>query len=475
MIFRTRFGSLRCRHRLVGIDSSGSFLAEDFCTIRGCSSVVSSPSSHDEVVEMVGSPELICAKPEELRVAVIAYGVSPVRGTEPGNSWRFAIGLAERGVKVELFTTELFRDEWALASTPSNLRICPVSGVLPSVLPGRLGLYWSYLKFLESTTGLLRSLSKESPFDVVHDYSWGSLAWGTPVWKAGIPTVFGPVGGGTVSPRNLYPLLSPSSKIIESLRTLVIRGTFLNRRVINSIRHTTVVAANSNSREVIVDPGARHPVGVIPESATPEDFLNRPVTPLESRQSKTIVWMGGLLPRKGITLALKVLSQMPQEFNMLVLGDGPKMASARKQAVKLGVENRVSFLGHVSWSEVQNALDVGIAFLFTSIRDTFGAQVLEAAARGTPIVAMRHQGIADFVPTDAGVLVEPGHIDTVIEDMAAGILELSCDQEKWQRSSVAARTFAEDRRLEALLDHFQSVYESLSSIDRMCSGFEQNA
>jgi glycosyltransferase involved in cell wall biosynthesis len=232
------------------------------------------------------------------------------------------------------------------------------------------------------------------------------------------------------------------------------------------------VAANSDTRNVIIRLGARLPVEVIPESATPEDFLIRPVAPRESRQPKTIVWMGGLLPRKGVTLALRVLSKTPQEFNMLILGDGPEMAKARRYAAKLGIDDRVRFLGHVTWSEVQRHLDECVAFLFTSIRDTFGAQLLEAAARGTPIVAIRHQGVADFVPSDAGVLVEPRDIDALADAMAAGIAELSADQEKWYRASNAARKFAESRRLDALLDHFQSVYESLVSIERRRYGSE---
>jgi glycosyltransferase involved in cell wall biosynthesis len=183
--------------------------------------------------------------------------------------------------------------------------------------------------------------------------------------------------------------------------------------------------------------------------------------------------MGGLLPRKGITLALRVLSKTPQDFNMFVLGDGPEMAKARRYAAKLGIDDRVRFLGHVTWSDVQRHLDECVVFLFTSIRDTFGAQLLEAAARGTPIVAIRHQGIADFVPIDTGVLVEPREADTVADAMAAGIAELSADQEKWDRASSAARAFAEARRLDVLFDHFQNVYESLVSVEWRRYGSEQ--
>ena len=144
-----------------------------------------------------------------LNVLLSSYALSPVRGSEPGNSWRLAEGLAIAGHRVTVLTTRLYADE----HTPSdhlsaNLSFEYVDAPLPRLLNrGQLGVYARYLAWQRKSLRRARALVEAAPdsFDVVHHYSWGSLFWGTPLTRLGLPSVFGPVGGGSTSPRELRP------------------------------------------------------------------------------------------------------------------------------------------------------------------------------------------------------------------------------------------------------------------------------
>jgi glycosyltransferase involved in cell wall biosynthesis len=62
----------------------------------------------------------------------------------------------------------------------------------------------------------------------------------------------------------------------------------------------------------------------------------------------------------------------------------------------------------LTWSTIlEKALPEGEAdvFLFTSLRDALGAQLLEAAGFGLPMIGLSHQGRADMIPDDVAIKV----------------------------------------------------------------------
>ena len=66
--------------------------------------------------------------------------------------------------------------------------------------------------------------------------------------------------------------------------------------------------------------------------------------------------------------------------------------------------------------------------LFTSLRDSFGSQVLEAMAMGLPIICLDLHGAHDFVPDAASLKVSIGSPGETVHNLAgaiAGILSVA--------------------------------------------------
>jgi glycosyltransferase involved in cell wall biosynthesis len=98
----------------------------------------------------------------------------------------------------------------------------------------------------------------------------------------------------------------------------------------------------------------------------------------------------------------------------------------------------------------------------TGDREGTPVAVLEAGAAGLPVVATRHEGIADVVVDgETGLLVEEGDVD----GMGDALVELLTDPERARRIGRAARERVE------LLFSLESTTERLCSIlEQACAG-----
>ena len=78
----------------------------------------------------------------------------------------------------------------------------------------------------------------------------------------------------------------------------------------------------------------------------------------------------------------------------------------RGMIAERGLQNRVFWAGRrASWDEVREAYLSHDALLFTSLRDSFGSQILEAMGVGLPILALDQSGAHDFLPDEAGIKI----------------------------------------------------------------------
>ena len=60
--------------------------------------------------------------------------------------------------------------------------------------------------------------------------------------------------------------------------------------------------------------------------------------------SRTVISVGHLIPRKGHDLVIRSLSHLP-DVHLLIAGEGPEEQALRSLAQKIGVASRVRFFG----------------------------------------------------------------------------------------------------------------------------------
>lgn len=407
-----------------------------------------------------------------INILLSAYACEPHGGSEARGGWNWAVNLTKLGHEVHVLTGHHLEDEQSrrnrteLAAEIPRLHLVVLDipkTLMPLTRRGSLGVYLRYLMWLKATLRAGRSLSRDTDFDLVHHVTWGSLMWGSPLWRLGVPFVFGPVGGGHKAPKSLRAYFD-QEWWKEALRSFFIDNLLpLNPSVRATLRHAALVlATNSDTLELVQRMGAPKAKLAL-DSATPPDFLSEHRVPEVVDEPLRIAWVGRLRPIKGLTLALEALRRVPSDvdWHLTIAGDGRQGRSLPAWLDDPQLRKRVDWLGQVGWSQMKSLYEHSNLMLFTSLRDSFGAQLCEALACGLPVVALDHHGVHDFVPEDAAVKVQVGGPEDTADRVAHAIEWLARNPAKRADMSEAALRFAAQTTWEAKA---RGVYSEIAAI-----------
>lgn len=160
--------------------------------------------------------------------------------------------------------------------------------------------------------------------------------------------------------------------------------------------------------------GVANPV-VIPTSIDPVP-LNAapPVVSSWPEGKRRLLTVGRLAREKRFDLVLDALSQLP-DAHLVVLGEGPERLHLEDHATRLGVLDRVTFLGVRPWTEIGAYYRLAELFLFASDTETQGLVLQEAQLMGVPVVAVGARGTLSSVQSGySGYLVAPGDVNGLV-------------------------------------------------------------
>ncbi|MBP8934379.1 MAG: glycosyltransferase [Prevotella sp.] len=105
---------------------------------------------------------------------------------------------------------------------------------------------------------------------------------------------------------------------------------------------------------------------------------------------------------------IKALNKLPENFKLLLIGEGDTLNDIKTFVLNLNLSDRVFFLGYRSnpYCYIKSS-DI---FILSSIFEGFGLSCVEAMACGIPVIASNVPGMAQVVG-DVGVLFEVGNSD----------------------------------------------------------------
>jgi glycosyltransferase involved in cell wall biosynthesis len=116
-----------------------------------------------------------------------------------------------------------------------------------------------------------------------------------------------------------------------------------------------------------------------------------------------------------IDVAAAVLAQRPAAY-FVIAGTGPEERQLRARAARLGIDQRLRFLGYVSdMPQLYPAVD---ALLLTSRYEGLPITILEAMATGTAIVSSKLDGVAEILRDgEDGALVAASDVDGFVRKL----------------------------------------------------------
>lgn len=142
---------------------------------------------------------------------------------------------------------------------------------------------------------------------------------------------------------------------------------------------------------------------------------------------------------------------------LLLVGDGPERDSLEAQATRLGLRERISFLGHRS--DVKSLLADSDIYVLVSDTEGLSVSVLESMAAGLPAVVTDVGGNCELVQNGkSGYVVAPG----AVSDIAAALNDLCGSANKRESYGLSARKKIEaDFSLSAMLKSYLNVFSGV--------------
>ena len=233
-----------------------------------------------------------------------------------------------------------------------------------------------------------------------------------------------------------------------------------------SIEQSECVTAVSESLRQMThaELGVSTPIAVIPNFLDCEIHRRIDVPGLRERyapdpETRIVIHVSNFRPVKRIDTVMAVFDRIRQQVpaTLLLVGDGPELATAQRLGRELGVSNLVHAVG--AQEEVTPLLSIADLFVLPSEQESFGLAALEAMACGVPVVAARVGGLPEVIEHGVSGFLHPL---ADVDEMAASGIALLTNEESHNRVARAARQRVEDRFCaQRIVPMYEQCYEAL--------------
>ncbi len=178
-----------------------------------------------------------------------------------------------------------------------------------------------------------------------------------------------------------------------------------------------------------------------------------------------VVTVGSLISRKNIITQLQALSIIKNKYNfeLNIVGKGELEADLKAASIKLGLSDKVKFLGMRTQEETIEIMRSADVFILSSFAEGRPNVVLEAMAIGLPIIASDIEGVTELIKNGStGLLFSPYDCDQLV----TALEKLFTDTSRSYDLGKGAQKFIVDNKLTwtKTAEAYGQCYTSLKNI-----------
>jgi glycosyltransferase involved in cell wall biosynthesis len=164
----------------------------------------------------------------------------------------------------------------------------------------------------------------------------------------------------------------------------------------------------------------------------------------------------GLIEAFGLLLAARGGELEIVDLDLVIGGGkGWMYEGLSSQVERLGLDERIHFVGFVDDDDLPALYSLACAFAFPTWYEGFGLPVLEAMACGTPVVAADNSSLPEVVG-EAGLLVDAGDPEALCEALARLLTNRGLEAHLVLAGRRQARRFTWEGAARQLLDLYRS-------------------
>ena len=336
------------------------------------------------------------------RIGVWAYTCNPERGSDRGATWAYVRALASHADLVVFHSAEDAEQlhAWKIANPDEMIEFVQAEEpAWMSIVHRGFGVhrqleFVTYAGWLRHTVALTRRRHAVEPFDAVAHASFSNYWLPSPVWKLGIPSLWGPIGGGVRTPLRLWPTLGAAGVLAELERSLALSAAARLPSTRRTQRRVTVPIVETEETRARLRRDRRNDAVIVnrvplidPQTAGKVQSGGAP-----SASSHEFLFTSALWAKKGTRLAVEALAHAHPSIRLTFVNEGYEQPRLERLAQRLGVDHRVSFEGRIDREELFERMRSAAGLIFPGLREEGGLALAEAMYQGLPVVVLAHGG-----------------------------------------------------------------------------------
>tara|TARA_B100001248_G_scaffold261990_1_gene255429 strand:+ start:2124 stop:3170 length:1047 start_codon:yes stop_codon:yes gene_type:complete len=173
----------------------------------------------------------------------------------------------------------------------------------------------------------------------------------------------------------------------------------------------------------------------------------------ECKKFINIAMSGRFVPQKDQKTLIKSLRNMPENYYLILFGKGPLENQLKILVNKLDLKNRVIFKGWVK--DINKELENIDLYIQSSNWEGFGLSILEAMAKGIPVLASKVAGLDQIVGCEK-YLFEKGNTD----ELVTKIKTILNTQKNYMEASEFARKRSTNFSYESMINSYLNIYKN---------------
>jgi glycosyltransferase involved in cell wall biosynthesis len=308
----------------------------------------------------------------------------------------------------------------------------------------------AWLRFEWRQWRLVRRLRAQRKFDVIHKLTPAPLVNTSLLHLHRLPLITGPIVVGQPVPSGFDPIalrpMTPSPEFryhpARIKRSLVRRMVNAISRRQPHIRHASLILLGMKAAIEQVPEDCRGRCQFLTWAGVEhETFVPGPAR--ERRGPLTLLFVGRLVPYKGVELLLRALhiAAKEEQFSLKIVGGSDPVYAdfIRNLAVELGLQKTVEFVPPVPRDQLVRVYQDAHVFCFPTLSDQYGVALLEAMSCGCAPLVTDASGPQEIVADGTGIRIPQIDPEQYVRDYSAALLRLARDRELCEELGRRAR------------------------------------
>ena len=208
---------------------------------------------------------------------------------------------------------------------------------------------------------------------------------------------------------------------------------------------------------------AQKAYGILPQVILNGMEIPPPPT-LEAHEPTRLLMVGRMSVQKNPLLTIQALALLKDlNWRCMMIGDGPLLAEVKTEADRLGISDKIDFMGWASANEVSEAMKGSDILLIPSLSEGLPMVAVEALAHGLALVGSRIGGLAD-VAHESGEHANARLFELAqgVEGFAAALKPLLLNSDALIKARTASVSLAGQFDLKHSLDLYEDLLVSVA-------------